>query len=471
MSEFLRYVLYELKNSLVFVLLAGMLAAAGLAVAFFVHKKKYKGQRKFPWGKILLWLMFLGYLLIVVYATMLRWSGFFHREWNFHLFRAWREAWNNYSVKNWANVLLNVAMFGPLGFLLPLMGKQFRKWYVTILTGFGTSLAIELFQLAFGRGICDVDDLFCNTLGAVIGYFLIMTILSLFGEKGKRWKPSLAYGCLTLASVMAVCSVFIVYECKENGNLPNAAAYTNDTNGTVWTLDCELPSAEVEMAVYKTQTRSIEECDAFGKEFEKLVGAEYTTISYYQEAAYYMDQAGDENGTHFLFVSYLDPGYEYRCGFGDDPVWADGEREDVEAALAHLPVFIPEYAEFTVEGDGWHTFTVEQRIDGAVMVDGTLRCRYAEDGTIREVQNNLLSYTYHDKVTIISPEEAYERLCNGEFNDGGFFENKEPAEVSVLSCSLEYEIDTKGFYQPVYYFEVASTDGTYAYNIIIPAMK
>ena len=33
-------------------------------------------------------------------------------------------------------------------FLLPLMGKQFRKWYVTIPTGFGASLAIELLQLA-----------------------------------------------------------------------------------------------------------------------------------------------------------------------------------------------------------------------------------------------------------------------------------------------------------------------------------
>ena len=59
MSEFLRYVLYELKNSLVLVLLAGVLAAAGLVIAFFVHKKKYKGERKFPWGKVLLWLIFL----------------------------------------------------------------------------------------------------------------------------------------------------------------------------------------------------------------------------------------------------------------------------------------------------------------------------------------------------------------------------------------------------------------------------
>ena len=148
MSEFLRYVLYELKNSLVLVLLAGVLATAGLAVAFIVHKKKYTGQRKFPWGKVFLWLLFLGYLLIVIYATMLRWSGFFHREWNLNLFRAWREAWNNFSTKNWANVLLNIAMFAPLGFMLPLMSKKYRKWYVTIPTGFGASLAIELLQLA-----------------------------------------------------------------------------------------------------------------------------------------------------------------------------------------------------------------------------------------------------------------------------------------------------------------------------------
>ena len=471
MSEFLRYVLYELKNSLVLVLLAGILAAAGLAVVFFIHKKKFKGERKFPWGKVVLWLIFLGYLLIVIYATMLRWSGFFHREWNFHLFRAWREAWNNYSVKNWANVLLNVAMFGPLGFLLPLLGKKFRKWYLTIPAGFGTSLAIELLQLAFGRGICDVDDLFCNTLGAVIGYFLIMTILSVIGEKGKRLRPSLAFGCLTMVSVMAVCSVFIVYECKEYGNLPNAAAYTNNTRGTVWTLECEFPSVETAVAVYKTQTRSIEECDAFGEEFERLVGAEYTTISYYQEAAYYMDQAGDENGTHFLFVSYLDPSYEYHCRFGDDPIWADGARETIEAALQQLPVFIPEYAEFTAEGDGWHTFTVDRHVDGAVMVDGTLRCRYAEDGTIRVVENKLLSYTYHDLTAVISPEEAYERLCGGKFYDDWYFENKAPADVNVLSCTLEYEVDTKGFYQPVYYFKVTSGDGNYQDKIMIPAME
>ncbi len=470
MYEFLEYVLSELRTSFAWVILATVCGLGILAVTYVLHKRKYKGERKFPWAKAFLWLVFAGYMAIVMYATILRGMGGY-RDWNLHLFRAWREAWNNYSAKNWLNVLLNVAMFLPLGFLLPLLGKRFRKWFLAIPTGFAVSLGIELLQLAIGRGICDVDDLFANTLGNAIGYFLVMALLALSREKGSRLKPFLVNSCLFLALVMSICTIFIVYEVKEYGNLPMAAAYRNNTGDTAWTLDCELPVVEDKLPVYQTQTRSIADCDAFAEEFKEITGAEYSTISYYQEAAYYMDQFGDENGTHFLFVSYLDPSYEYSFGIGDSPVYVEADRETMEAALAKYPVFIPDYAEFTVEGEGWHSFTVERHIDGAMMVDGKLRCRYAEDGTIRELQNNLLSYTYYDTVSVISPEDAYQRLCNGEFYDGGFFENKNPADVSVFTCTLSYEIDTKGFYQPVYYFDVASADGNYQDYIMIPAMQ
>ena len=113
MYEFLEYVLSELRTSLGLVFAAGAAALAVLAVSYVVHRKKHRGVRKYPWGKALVWLLFVGYCAIVLYATILRGMGGY-REWNLHLFRAWREAWNNYSVKNWANVLLNVAMFVPL---------------------------------------------------------------------------------------------------------------------------------------------------------------------------------------------------------------------------------------------------------------------------------------------------------------------------------------------------------------------
>ena len=469
MYEFLEYVLWELKNSFGLVFLAGIGALMVLCVVYFIHRKKFGRERKFPWGRAVLYLLLAGYLAIVLYATLLRGVGGY-RQVNLHLFRAWREAWNNFSAKNWANVLLNVAMFAPLGFLLPMLHRAFRKWYVMGPVGFAASLTIELLQLAVCRGICDVDDLFANTLGAVMGYLLIMTGLSIPEERGKKRKPSGIYCGLLIILAVSLGGIFVVYDAQEYGNLPNAAAYTNDTGDVEWSMECELPSVGEKAAAYQNQPRSLEECDAFAEEFAKIVGTEFDDITYYQEAAYYMDH-GTEDGYHFLFLSYHDTSYEYSCGYLEEDEWANADREALEAALEKYPLMIPEYAQFQVEGDGWHSFTVKQHVDGAVMIDGTLRCRYESDGTIREIQNDLLSYTYYEDVEIIAPEAAFELLCSGKFNDGGLLEHVSPEKVLITSCSLEYEIDTKGFYQPVYYFDAESEDGNYQARIMIPAMK
>lgn len=469
MSEFLRYVLWELRNSFGLVFVAVVCGVLFLMCSRFFHRKKYGAEAKYPWGRILLWFLFACYCTIVAYATLLRFYGGY-REVNFHLFRAWRESWNNFSVKNWANVLLNIAMFMPMGFLLPLLIRKFRKWYVTVPFGFLISLIIELVQLAFIRGICDVDDLFCNGLGCMVGYFTVMFLISACNEKGKRFKSAFVYGFLALICVGSIGSVFIVYHVREYGNLPDAASYRIDTGNVKWSLDCDLPEVGRAVAVYQTQTRSRAECDAFAEEFRKIISTEYNTVSYYQEAAYYMDN-GSEGGAHFLHVNYLDQGYDYSAIFDDEPVWADLDRETVENALGKFPLYIPEMAEFSMSGDGWYSFTAKQLVDGDMLVDGLLRVRIAADGTVREIENGLLRFDHYGEVEIISPEVAYERMRAGKFLDTDFFEMKNPDQISVLSCELEYRVDTKGFYQPVYVFEVVSADGDYQNRVVIPAMK
>ncbi|PFC76519.1 glycopeptide antibiotics resistance protein [Bacillus cereus] len=67
--------------------------------------------------------------------------------------------------------LLNIVLFMPFGFLLPTIWPQFRKMKNTVCAGFLFSLAIELNQLLNNR-ITDIDDLFTNTLGAIVGYVL-----------------------------------------------------------------------------------------------------------------------------------------------------------------------------------------------------------------------------------------------------------------------------------------------------------
>lgn len=67
--------------------------------------------------------------------------------------------------------VLNIIMFLPLGFLIPLIWKQYRNPLKILLIGFCFSLSIEICQL-FNRRNTDIDDLMMNTLGAVVGYFI-----------------------------------------------------------------------------------------------------------------------------------------------------------------------------------------------------------------------------------------------------------------------------------------------------------
>lgn len=67
--------------------------------------------------------------------------------------------------------LLNVVMFLPMGFLVPLIWKGMRKLSNIIVAGAALSLLIELSQLFSYRGT-DVDDLILNTLGAAVGFLL-----------------------------------------------------------------------------------------------------------------------------------------------------------------------------------------------------------------------------------------------------------------------------------------------------------
>lgn len=75
--------------------------------------------------------------------------------------------------------LLNVLLFVPLGFFLPLFWKKFSAFGYTLLFGFCTSLLIELLQIFTFRAT-DVNDLMTNTVGTVLGYLLARIVLKLF---------------------------------------------------------------------------------------------------------------------------------------------------------------------------------------------------------------------------------------------------------------------------------------------------
>lgn len=97
--------------------------------------------------------------------------------------------------------VLNILLFVPLGFFLPLLWKKFENRRLTFVYGFLLSLSIEMIQL-FNNRITDIDDLLTNTSGTIAGYFLFLLAKRIFPKISIfvisradywKWEPFLCF--------------------------------------------------------------------------------------------------------------------------------------------------------------------------------------------------------------------------------------------------------------------------------------
>lgn len=70
------------------------------------------------------------------------------------------------------NIIGNIILFIPLGFLVPLVYIKAQRFYKTFIIIFLSVLLIESFQLFTMLGVFDIDDIILNCTGGIIGYFL-----------------------------------------------------------------------------------------------------------------------------------------------------------------------------------------------------------------------------------------------------------------------------------------------------------
>ena len=84
-----------------------------------------------------------------------------------------------YMFSAWKTSALNIALFFPLGLLVPLVFRRFRSIYQILLLGFFTSLGIEVLQI-FTYRATDINDLITNSLGTVLGWAVAQILLWLF---------------------------------------------------------------------------------------------------------------------------------------------------------------------------------------------------------------------------------------------------------------------------------------------------
>lgn len=181
----MRDIIYSAKNYGVFEAVPIALAAAAVYLIIRVILLKAKVIKRKSVISETAGVLLAGYiaaLLMIVWFT--RWSSWEDFSYRIsHIGELWRDGYhytNNKRVMRFFSgelreyerfeVLANVALFVPLGALLPIFWRKL-SWWAADLICLGATVAIEFVQPLF-NGICDLDDVITNALGGVFGCIL-----------------------------------------------------------------------------------------------------------------------------------------------------------------------------------------------------------------------------------------------------------------------------------------------------------
>ncbi|MGI6012308.1 MAG: VanZ family protein [Ruminococcus sp.] len=119
----------------------------------------------------------VGYMGIVFASTVFTRPLLDERIYELELFWSWKKVFLEHSLAALQGIILNILLLAPAGMLLPLMADRKVKGRYGLALGFLISLAIELCQLIFYRGLFELDDIIHNGLGAMAGCMMMNRIM------------------------------------------------------------------------------------------------------------------------------------------------------------------------------------------------------------------------------------------------------------------------------------------------------
>ena len=431
-----------------------ILAVIVLGFQLFLNKNKEK-----EWGKIIGRAILACYFVIVVGATFI---GRVEVEGGYSkivpLFYSYKDAWVNFTASAWRNIVLNIAMFIPLGFLVPFCFKKLKSLWKVAACGFGATLLIETLQLITNRGIFEIDDLLNNTVGTMIGYgfYVLVTVIYYKAAKqeikGCTWKKAAIFQLPLFLTVLAFGTIFYTYAAKEVGNLRIQPVYHFDSDQFEVSLLKDLPEEEEVLPVYRCKKYKKEEAVAYGQSILSHLGTSLNEEEndYYDDAVFLRAPdrfhiSIDYQGGTFRLI-------DFHTLYGQPEIHkkTDATEEEIREAFLKYGIQVPKDAEFYQDTErGEAIFKITMLKDGNDILDGVIRGDFYENNCFGEIYNQMIRYELYKKLPVISPKEAYDKIVDGEFvYDGGEF-----SKIVVKDYEVNYIMDSKGFYQPYYAFQ------------------
>lgn len=142
--------------------------------------------------KMLIIILFVIYILFLCYIFFFRNSNFASRQlvsYNFIPFKSIAEYIIRYHRMNFniwfLNLFGNILVFVPFGFFAPYLFRKLNNKLTVFTTILLASISVELLQILLKTGTFDVDDIFLNILGGLLGYSLLFLVMSRVQQQTK----------------------------------------------------------------------------------------------------------------------------------------------------------------------------------------------------------------------------------------------------------------------------------------------
>ncbi len=190
-----------------------------------------KGKNGISKKQVLVIFIILSYVIIIVDEALLN-RGIYNSNINLKLFSSHIQAWKSSNIRFWHYIILNVLMTIPLGLLLPLLHNKFHSVRWTMLAGVSFVFTIEILQFTTNSGVFDVDDIFNNCVGVLIGHGITMSILTMIDSKYHFTCKSFMYIIPLLIAIVIFTVVFLLYNIKEVSK-SNSYGYENNKIDTM----------------------------------------------------------------------------------------------------------------------------------------------------------------------------------------------------------------------------------------------
>lgn len=438
--------------------IGGFILLAFLLISYhFVYRKIFHGTRQLVKSQWLLAFLLCCWFLVVFALTTLSRGSNYTGSLNIEFFSSYINAWNQWSVTELQLILFNMLMFVPLGVLLPLLWNKAGRFSVTAGVSFAVTLFIELVQLITGRGIFELDDLLHNFLGSLFGYFCVTEILSCWKQRKILKNSVIKILAIPCAVGIVIGGAILIYENQPYGNMPILPAEKQDMSDVEVTIELSLNSETDTASIFKNSFAN--NTAHMQNVIDKL--SEFSDIAFsgptYIEDENKIVLGKTEDGTDVQL------NYTTRTGAWQFNSWKEwtslseteipGLRQKYESWLTQN-AWLPSDFQFSIENQDtlrWECPEQENLSEKTKdFAQGTIMIQFDEDRQIAVFGYQMMWNQYIATESIISPEQAYQQILDGNFEQYVPFQTGD--KLCIESYELSYIYDTKGYYQPVYHF-------------------